>query len=88
MPVIVFLAHARVPMRVKRHEPERTAFFIGQMNGNGVALNHSADYRRRGTKKLTKLQVGYNLAGEIKEAVEACLSQLLSRFAYVPGRRS
>ena len=57
-------------MRVKRKKPQSAAFFIGQMDGNSIALDNTANDGRRDANKMTKLQVGCNLAGQIKEELK------------------
>jgi hypothetical protein len=70
MPLIVSFVHARAFMRVKREEPQSAAFFIRQMDGNSIALDNTANDCRRGTKKMMKLKIGCNFAGQIKEELK------------------
>jgi hypothetical protein len=76
MPLIVSFIHARAFMRVKRKKPESAAFFIRQMDGNSITLDNTANDCRRGAKKMTELQVGCNLAGQIKKELKPVLFSL------------
>ena len=64
---VAFLIRAYALIRVKRKEPQSAAFFIRQMEGNGIARDNTANDCRRGTKKMTEFKVGCNLAGQFKE---------------------